>query len=77
VISCHQLVEFCLDYIDGALPSDDQAGFSRHLAQCPDCVTFFETYRKTPELSREALSAEIPPSVRESVRTFLLSRRGE
>jgi anti-sigma factor RsiW len=77
VISCHQLVEFCLDYIEGALPTDDQVGFRRHLAQCPDCVTFFETYRKTPELSREALSAEIPPSVRESVRSFLLSRRGE
>jgi hypothetical protein len=77
VISCHQLIEFCLDYIDGALPDDDQVGFRRHLSQCPDCVTFFETYQKTPEISREALSAEIPPSVRESVRTFLLSRRGE
>jgi hypothetical protein len=77
VISCHQLIEFCLDYIDGALPDDDQVGFRRHLSQCPDCVTFFETYQRTPEVSREALSTEIPASVRESVRTFLLSRRGE
>jgi anti-sigma factor RsiW len=77
VIDCHQLIEFCLDYIDGALPDADQVGFRRHLAQCPDCVTFFETYRKTPEISREALSTKIPASVRESVRTFLQSRRGE
>lgn len=77
VISCHQLIEFCLDYVDGALPDDEQLNFRRHLAQCPDCVTFFETYRKTPELSRDALSAQIPASVKESVRSYLLSRRGE
>ena len=77
VISCHQLIEFCLDYVDGALPDEEQVNFRRHLAQCPDCVTFFETYRKTPELSRDALSAQIPASVKESVRSYLLSRRGE
>jgi len=75
VISCHELIEFCLDYLDGELPQDEEVGFRRHLAQCSDCVSFFETYRKTPELSREALSEQIPVSVRESVRTFLLSRR--
>jgi len=76
VISCHQLIEFCMDYIDGALPSDEEAGFQRHLAQCPDCVTFFETYQRTPELSREALSTQMPVAVKQSVRDFLLSRRG-
>jgi anti-sigma factor RsiW len=74
---CQQLWKFCLDYLDGALPEDEQVGFRRHLSQCPDCVTFFETYRKTPELSREALPARIPSSVREAVRTFLVSRRSE
>ena len=75
VISCHELIEFCLDYLDGELPQDEEVGFRRHLAQCSDCVSFFETYRKTPELSREALSAQIPVSVKESVRSFLASRR--
>jgi anti-sigma factor RsiW len=77
VISCHQLIEFCFDYVDGALPDDEQLKFRRHLAQCPDCVTFFETYRKTPELSRQALAAQIPPSVKDSVRSYLQARRGE
>jgi len=77
MISCHQLIEFCLDYVDGALPDEEQVVFRRHLAQCPDCVTFFETYRKTPEVSREALSTQIPVSVKESVRAFLQARRGE
>jgi anti-sigma factor RsiW len=75
VISCHQLIEFCCDYIDGELPDDEQLRFRRHLAACPDCVIFFETYRKTPEVSRSALPAEIPPSVKEAVRSFLQQAR--
>ena len=75
VISCQQLFDFCLDYIEGDLPEDVQTDFRRHLGRCSDCVNFFETYRKTPEISREALSAEIPVSVKESVRSFLASRR--
>lgn len=77
MISCQQLIEFCLDYVEGVLPDEEQVGFRRHLSQCPDCVTFFETYRITPEVSREALATQIPASVRESVRSFLQSRRSE
>jgi anti-sigma factor RsiW len=74
-MNCQELIEFCMDYIEGALPEADQVGFRRHLGQCPDCVTFFETYRKTPELTREALATNIPASVRESIRSFLQARR--
>ena len=75
VISCHQLIEFCLDYVEGVLPDDEQERFRRHLSLCPDCVRFFETYRKTPEVSREALKAQMPESVRESVRSYLRTFR--
>ena len=75
MINCHDLIEFCMDYLEGDLPEEEERGFRRHLSQCTDCVTFFETYRKTPELSREALHEQIPASVKESVRSFLASRR--
>lgn len=75
VISCQQLVEYCLDYIEGELPDEEQTHFRRHLGQCPECVTFFETYRKTPELSRAVLGTTMPMAVKESVRTFLRARR--
>jgi anti-sigma factor RsiW len=72
VINCQQLIEFCLDYVEGALPVDEQERFRRHLSRCPDCVVFFETYQRTPEVSREALKAQMPDKVRESVRSYLL-----
>jgi hypothetical protein len=75
VINCQQLIDYCLDYIEGYLPEDEQVHFRRHLGQCPDCVTFFETYRRTPEVSRGAIGTIMPPSVKESVRAFLRVRR--
>jgi anti-sigma factor RsiW len=75
VISCQQLIEYCLDYIEGDLPDEEQVRFRRHLGQCPDCVTFFETYRRTPEVSRAVLRTSIPESVRQSVQAFLRVRR--
>ena len=46
-MNCQELIEFCMDYIEGALPDDEQVSFRRHLGQCSDCVTFFETYSFT------------------------------
>jgi anti-sigma factor RsiW len=75
VINCQQLIDFCFDYIEGLLPADEHARFTQHLMRCPDCLVFFETYRRTPELTREALDTQIPPSVRESVHSFLRKQR--
>ncbi len=75
MINCQQLIDFCFDYIDGALPVEERLRFTQHLGQCSDCLVFFETYRRTPELTREALATEIPPAVRESVRSFLRAKR--
>ena len=74
-ISCQQLIDFCLDYIEGDLPAAEQVDFRRHLGHCPDCVTFFETYRRTPEVSRDCMSMQMPQSVKEMVRAFLRDRK--
>jgi anti-sigma factor RsiW len=76
VINCQQLIDFCFDYIDGSLPVEERSRFTQHLGQCSDCLVFFETYRRTPELTREALATQIPEAVRNSVRNFLRAQRG-
>ena len=73
-ISCSQMVDYCMDYLAGRLPSDEKRNFADPLAYCPECVKFFDTYKKTPELSREALSVEMPERVRSEVRSFLRER---
>ena len=76
-ISCKQLVDYCLDYLGGTLPHEEVASFDNHLAYCPECVKFFQTYKKTPEVSREALSLKMPSQVRDAVHDFLRERYGK
>jgi len=73
-MSCNQLMEFCLDYLEGELPDDEQVRFRRHLGQCPDCVTFFETYRRTAEISRRAVQAAMPEALKRTIQSFLRER---
>ena len=73
-ISCKQLVDYCMDYLSGSLPAEERENFDGHLAYCPECVKFFSTYKRTPQVSREALAIEIPSRVRGEVREFLRER---
>jgi hypothetical protein len=74
LFNCQQLVDFCLDFLDGSLPEDEQRMFRNHLGHCGECVAFFETYKRTPEVSREVFVLEMPPSVKNAVRSYLRTR---
>jgi anti-sigma factor RsiW len=76
-ITCEEVARFCLDFLDGSLGQSERTAFETHLAECGECVGFFETYRKIPELSRQAISQEMPSGVKEAVRTFLRARYKE
>lgn len=55
-ITCREFIEFLLDYISGELPEDQRANFVEHLAVCPSCVAYMNTYLQTVELEKESLS---------------------
>ena len=74
MISCQEVVDFCLDYLEGELADEEKNRFARHLSVCGTCVSFFETYRRTPELSRQALAMDMPLQVKDAVRDYLRSR---
>ena len=73
-LSCREIVDYCLDFLSGSLPNREKQLFSSHLRNCPDCMRFFETYRMTPEISREALALSMPDRVRVAVRDYLRER---
>jgi anti-sigma factor RsiW len=74
MLTCQQIVDFCFDFLDGSLPEEDQRKFQSHLAACGECVMFFETYRRTPTVSRDALALQMPQGVKQAIRHFLRSR---
>jgi anti-sigma factor RsiW len=55
-MNCREFTEFLHDYLFGNLPAEERAEFEKHLAECPWCVAYLDSYRKTMELERAAFA---------------------
>ena len=77
-MTCRDFVDFLMAYLDGELGSRERDLFDRHMEDCPDCVTYLDTYRETIRLERlcrdpeSLLSDEVPEAL---VRAVLAARR--
>jgi anti-sigma factor RsiW len=57
-VTCRQLADFILDYLDGALPPEVHARFEHHLTLCPTCVRYIADYQAAVALGRDAFQDE-------------------
>jgi anti-sigma factor RsiW len=57
-MTCRELADFLMDYLDGTLPSEVRAAFDRHLRLCPNCVAYLRTYRATIDMGRRAFDED-------------------
>ena len=57
-IPCSEVLEFLWAYVAGELPPERVHELDRHLAVCPSCVAYLDSYRKTIELSRESFQPD-------------------
>lgn len=80
-MSCREFVEFLDAYLAGELPPSTIEAFNAHLAQCPSCVSYTNSYREAVRLGRAALQSTdegVPPTVPEAlVRAILAARSSE
>jgi len=78
-LTCREFVEFLGDYLSGELSPDQVMAFDAHLARCPSCVNYANTYRETTRLAKAALRCDeepVPADVPEElVRAILAARR--
>jgi anti-sigma factor RsiW len=80
-MTCRELADFLMDYLNEELPADVRLAFDRHLSLCPNCVAYMATYRATIELGRRAfaddaadVNADVPADL---VRAILSARKPE
>jgi anti-sigma factor RsiW len=66
-MSCKELVELVTDYLEDALPPDEQRRFEEHLTSCPGCVTYVEQMRETVQLVGTLREESIPPEKRDQL----------
>jgi anti-sigma factor RsiW len=83
-ITCRELIEFLIDYVDGALPEERRTEFERHLKVCPSCRNYLDSYRMTIKLGKAALtpsdepaSGVAPEGLVRAVRAARLKQQGE
>jgi anti-sigma factor RsiW len=78
-MTCRELIDFLMAYLDGELPADRRAIFDAHVAICEDCRRYLATYRETVALGRDACEADDAPldeSVPEELVGAILAARG-
>jgi anti-sigma factor RsiW len=57
-VTCREVIEFLMEYLDGELPPWPRRHFQRHLAVCPACRAYLATYQATVCLQKEAFDHE-------------------
>ena len=74
-MTCKRLVlDALLDYEQGEMPSTERAQFEQHLAACPPCLKFLDSYRATGRALRTLKPREIPPTLAKTVLEFVRAR---
>ena len=78
-MTCRQLADFILDYLDGQLPAETKSAFEQHLTLCPNCVNYIASYGTTVQMARHAFDEDAtePPTEmpEELVQAILAARR--
>jgi anti-sigma factor RsiW len=64
-----------MDYLEGALGVPEREAIDAHVAGCPRCVAFVESYVQTPRILRAATAEALPSDLASSLRRFLAERR--
>ena len=57
-MTCRELVDFLMDYLEGELPEDQRAEFERHMEDCPPCLVYLETYEEAVRLGKDVCRDE-------------------
>jgi anti-sigma factor RsiW len=81
-VTCRQLADFILDYLEGQLPAETRSAFEHHLTRCPNCVSYIASYRKTVELARKAFDespeeGQMPEGLVQAILAARRARRGD
>ncbi|MEM8884518.1 MAG: zf-HC2 domain-containing protein [Planctomycetota bacterium] len=80
-MTCQELADFIIDYVENKLPADRREVFEKHLAVCPSCIEYLNSYKSTCQIlgdlrcdGEEEVPCEVPDDL---VSAILAARKGE
>ena len=69
---CREVFSMLSEYLNLELPPDAWQEMEVHLSDCPPCIEFAESLRKTVDLCRRCEPAEVPEPLGNAAREKLL-----
>ena len=79
MMTCRELTDFLLEYLDGGLPAATRAEFEGHLARCPNCEHYLHNYEHVICVARLACDdpegAELPEDLVRAIIATTRARR--
>jgi anti-sigma factor RsiW len=72
--TCRDAIAVLGDYLESALGEDALAELEAHLRDCPPCVAYLNTYRRTRDVAGAEGRVEMPAEMKERLRQFLIAR---
>lgn len=69
-LTCREFDAFLMDYLSGDLPEAKRFTFEQHLASCPHCFVYLQTYEETITLGKAVFAhphAPVPGEVPEEL----------
>ncbi len=78
-MTCRELADFLMAYLDGELADGERSVFEEHLQLCPPCVDYLESYRACVKAGREVCREEdaAPEGAPEALIQAILAARGK
>jgi len=74
-MTCHELVEFLIDFVSDELPAEHRQRVEQHLSRCPPCVAYLASYQTTIRLTRQLPCEPIPPELERRLKAALKELR--
>ena len=71
MLTCEQVNNFIMDYLEGRLSEDVKSRFEQHLQKCASCTPYLDQYIKTVELVAQDGQMEVPADLAEHTMSFL------
>ena len=71
MLKCRDISQLLYDYVEGILDPPIHQQLEQHLADCPGCIAFVNTYRQTITLSKELREEEIPQELQQKLQSFI------
>lgn len=71
---CGVWAQFVYAYAQDTLPASRKSSFDRHIAHCPRCHAFLDSYQQAIRITGALACRDIPASLKEKIDSFVVSK---